>query len=74
MMQHICIDGADINGEFVVGERDRAITVGVKPLSWECPVGISMDAMSRVGDFGEELAEARDIDTDDPEGQEAAGD
>lgn len=69
MMQHICIDGADINGELVIGKSRRAVRVGVKPLSWDCPVGINMAAMSRIGDFGEELAAAREID----EPEEPAG-
>lgn len=66
MMQYICVDGADINGELVLGERNRAVRVSVKPLSWECPVGIDMGAMSGVDDFGEELAEAREIEVDEP--------
>lgn len=68
MMQYICLDGADIDGRYVIGEGRCAVKVRVKPLSWDCPVGIDMDAMRRIGDFGAEIAEAREIDNlDDPE-------
>lgn len=62
MMQFIAGDISDIDGEVVVGERDRAVGIAVKPLSWECPIGIDMVAMSHVGDFGEEMAYARQVD------------
>ncbi len=61
VMQFIAGDGADINGVIVVGEGTEMVTVKVKPLSWECPVGIDVIALDRIGSFSEEIASARDL-------------
>ena len=49
MMQFIAGDGADIDGEIVVGDAADAVVVKVKPLTWKCPVGIDVEALDRVG-------------------------
>ena len=58
-----------LDGQITVGQGREAVTVDVKPLSWECPVSIDVDALDRVGDFQDELATARDPGED--EGDEA---
>ncbi len=61
VMQFIAGDGADIDGVILIGEGAERVTVKVKPLSWECPVGIDVIALDRIGNFSEEIASARDL-------------
>ena len=58
-----------LDGQITVGQGREAVTVNAKPLSWECPVSIDVDALDRVGDFQDELAAARDL--GEEEGDEA---
>jgi hypothetical protein len=48
-----------------IGEGDRAVVMGTKPLSWECPVGLDVLALSGLSDIGEEIAITRTRDDDD---------
>lgn len=43
-------------GRIRVGKGNRALTVETAPLSWECPVGLDVQALSGIPDLGEELA------------------
>lgn len=54
-------------GLIEVGEGARAVVMQTKPLSWECPVGLDVLALSGISDIGEEIAQyrARDDDEDD---------
>ena len=49
-----------LDGQITVGQGREAVTVDVKPLSWDCPVSIDVEALDRVGDFQEEFAAARE--------------
>jgi hypothetical protein len=57
-------------GRIQVGEGVRALVLETKPLSWECPVGLDVLALSGVSDIGEEMAANRLREDDD----NAAGD
>jgi hypothetical protein len=46
--------GAD---EIHVGDGEVEVTIQAKPVQWACPVAIDLEAMSRVSDIGEELAQ-----------------
>lgn len=43
-------------GRIQVGEGNRALVMETAPLSWECPVGLDVQALSGIADLGEELA------------------
>ncbi len=45
-----------VPGRIQVGEGNRALVVETAPLSWECPVGLDVQALSGIADLGEELA------------------
>jgi hypothetical protein len=47
------------------GEGKQAVVMQAKPLSWECPVGLDVMALSGLSDIGEEIAEYRSRDRDD---------
>lgn len=61
-------------GQIEIGEGKRAVTMQTKPLSWECPVGLDVLALSGLSDIGEEIAQyrARDADEDEEEGTSTA--
>lgn len=46
-------------------EGKRKVIISTKPLDWECPVAIDIDAVERIGDFQEEMASARYFENDD---------
>ncbi|SFI37315.1 TIR domain-containing protein [Collimonas sp. OK307] len=52
-------------GQIEIGEGVRAIVMQTKPLSWECPVGLDVMALSGLSDIGHEIAEYRTRDDDD---------
>lgn len=54
-------------GKIEIGLGNRAVVMGTKPLSWECPVGLDVSALSGLSDIGEEIASyrAREDDEDD---------
>lgn len=54
-------------GHIEVGEGKRAVVLDTAPLCWHCPVGLDVEALSGHADLGEELAEFRTRDDDDPE-------
>lgn len=68
LMQFIAGEIADIDGEIVVGEGDSRASIKVKPLNWDCPVSIDAEALDRIGDFGEEIAGARQVIVQQPDG------
>ena len=49
-----------LDGQITVGQGKHAVNVDVKPLAWDCPVSIDVEALDRVGEFQEELAAARE--------------
>ena len=49
-----------LDGQIAVGQGREAVTIDVKPLSWDCPVSIDVEALDRVGDYQEEFAAARE--------------
>lgn len=59
-------------GRIEVGEGKRAIVINTAPLSWQCPIGLDVEALSRQADLGQELAEFRNRDDDDQDEQDAA--
>jgi hypothetical protein len=55
-------------GRIEVGDGKRAVVVDTAPMSWQCPVGLDVAALSGQADLGEELAAYRtrdDEETDD---------
>lgn len=52
-------------GIIEIGEGNRAVTMQTKPLSWKCPVGLDVLALSGMSDIGQEIAECRARDDDD---------
>ncbi len=59
-------------GHIEVGEGKRAVVVDTAPLCWQCPVGLDVDALSRHADLGEELAEYRTRNAEEPDEEDAA--
>ena len=51
-------------GVIQFGEGHAAIVMKSSPLSWNCPVGLDVEAISGAYDMGEELAEYRTRDDD----------
>lgn len=52
-------------GRIQVGEGVRALVLLTKPLSWQCPVGLDVLALSGMSDIGEEMAANRLREDDD---------
>lgn len=45
-----------------IGEdKRRCVSISIRPLEWECPISIDVEAVDRIGDFQEEMASARSI-------------
>lgn len=59
-------------GVIQFGEGNAAIVMKSTPLSWHCPVGLDVAAISGVYDMGEELAEYRTRDDDDSDDETTA--
>lgn len=59
MMQFIAGDGSGIDGEIVIGSSPYAVTIKVRPRTFECPVGIDVAALDRVGNFQAEMSALR---------------
>lgn len=57
MMQ--ALGGADAS--ISVGDGKRRVSVSAAPLEWACPVAIDVEAVEKLGDFQEEVAQARDV-------------
>lgn len=57
-------------GRIEIGEGKRAVVMQTKPLSWECPVGLDVMALSGLTDIGEEIAQYRARESDDDEDDE----
>lgn len=53
-----------------IGEGARAVVMQTKPLSWECPIGLDVMALSGMPDIGEEIAQYRTRDDGDDEDAE----
>jgi hypothetical protein len=50
------------DGRIEVGEGTRAVIMHTSPLSWECPVGLDVMALSGMPDLGQEIAQYRALD------------
>jgi hypothetical protein len=50
-----------------IGEGKRAVVMETQPLSWECPVGLDVMALSGMTDIGEEIAQYRTREGEDEE-------
>lgn len=60
-------------GQVMIGEGKRAVIMQTQMLSWECPVGLDVLALSGLSDIGEEIAQYRErTDGDDEEGGSAS--
>jgi hypothetical protein len=59
-------------GHIEIGEGKRAVTVDTAPLCWQCPIGLDVEALSRQADLGEELAEYRTRDDEEPNEEDSA--
>ena len=46
-------------------EDKRKVIVSTKPLEWDCPISIDVEAVDRIGDFQEEMANARYFEEDE---------
>jgi hypothetical protein len=57
--------------EIVVGSAANQVTIGTRPLAWDCPVSIDYQVVERVGDFQEEIAELRYVDAESMAMEEA---
>lgn len=53
--------------EIEVGLGNRAVVMGVRPLSWECPVALDVSELSGLSDLGEEIASYRAQEDDEDE-------
>lgn len=56
-------------GRVEIGEGARVVVMQTRPLSWECPIGLDVMALSGMSDIGQEIAQyrTRDDDEDDDE-------
>lgn len=54
-----------VPGRIQVGEGVRALVLQTKPMSWQCPVGLDVLALSGLSDIGEEIATNRQREDDD---------
>lgn len=54
-------------GKITIGEANRAVIIGTQPLTWQCPVGLDVLALSGISDLGGEIAQYRTRDEDEPE-------
>lgn len=45
----------------VGSEKKRKLSVSVRPLEWECPISIDVEAVDRIGDFQAEMASMREV-------------
>jgi hypothetical protein len=54
-----------------IGEVGREVVMQTKPLSWQCPVGLDVMALSGMSDIGEEIAQYRTRISDEDEDTEA---
>lgn len=52
-------------GRIQVGEGNRAVVMDTNPLTWDCPVGLDVQALSGIADLGEEVASYRTRDDED---------
>lgn len=59
-------------GHIEVGEGKRAVVIDTAPLSWQCPVGLDVEALSRQADLGQELAEFRTRDDEELDEKDTA--
>lgn len=59
-------------GRVQVGEGNRAMVMDTAPLSWECPVGLDVQALSGMADLGEELAGYRTREGEEEDGAPSA--
>ena len=62
-------------GRIEIGEEARAVVMQTNPLSWECPVGLDVMALSGMPDLGQEIAQYRtreDGEDEDDEGSSAS--
>lgn len=59
-------------GHIEVGDGKRAVVIDTAPLSWQCPVGLDVEALSRQADLGQEIAEFRTRDDEELDEQDTA--
>ena len=59
-------------GRIEIGAGSRAVIMSTNPLSWECPVGLDVLALSGISDIGEEIATYRLRDDDDEDSDQAS--
>lgn len=52
-------------GRIQVGAGTRSVQIDTKPLHWQCPVGLDLQALARMKDFGQEIAEIRGADSEE---------
>jgi len=60
-------------GRIEIGDSARAVVMQSKPLSWECPVGLDVLALSGMSDIGQEIAQYRAREDDEVETSEVSG-
>ncbi|MDO9106948.1 MAG: hypothetical protein Q7U57_18550 [Methylovulum sp.] len=58
----------DDNQSIQIGSEDkRKVVISTKPLDWDCPISIDVEAVDRIGDFQEEMASAKYFEEDTSE-------
>ena len=55
------------DGLIEIGEGTHTITMQTYPLTWNCPVGLDVQALAAMSDIGEEIAQYRTRDDEDEE-------
>src|SRR5207247_2505148 len=61
-----------LEGRMEIGEGARAVVMQTNPLSWECPVGLDVMALSGIPDLGQEIAQYRAREDDEDEDNEGS--
>jgi hypothetical protein len=59
-------------GRIELGQGPQTVVMTTKPLSWECPVGLDVMALSGLSDIGEEIATYRTREDDESAGDGTA--
>ena len=65
MMQGIA--NTEKQDEILIGSGRTQVIVSTAPLQWDCPISIDVEAVDRIGDFQEEMADIKTFDIEEDE-------
>ncbi len=65
MMQGI--SNTENQEEILIGSGSSQVAVSTKPLQWDCPISIDAEAVERIGDFQEEMADIKTFEVEEDE-------